>query len=607
MDVRNEIKSVVFKEGITHLGNNMLTRSYNMVSVDASECTTLKTVGTDLFKGTGWDQEPAGSSLESINFSGCNQLTTIGKQAFRATNLETVDFSGCSQLNSFGDNCFADCTQIKTLNISGTKLKPSHITTTGAGFGSSKSTLQILKANGCTTDFTSLNLGGWTILQTVELSDCTNLTSLTVPSGVTTLDISGCTGLDSLDLSAYTQLTTVKVGNRDDHTDLSWLTLPASVTTLDASGFTSLTSLDVPASVTSLNVSGCTGLNSLNIPSSVTTLNASGCTGLSVLDLSETSLTNIDVSNNASLTVLKLPASVSTLDVTGCTNLVLYFDGKKEDLPELPATVSVISWGDYTYTIAKNGTDATLDEIFAACNITAIDSADVQSISASDPNVLQVTGLTVKSLQSFTESQTLTVTLKNGMTGTITVVCEMLEESDNLNLFLDDKTVYSYEGEEETHAVSVPAIAKEGDGLNLTLSFSEIPEGEEGERQMKLLLPMKYTFPAELTVTAVTSPVTLNLQGSASTEVRFTVPVSVQVSTVPHDYVLGNGITLSAVKAHNVKVSSFKAGDYSVDSETGTITVTYTAEVEADNDLDYDGNNYPRGCRQLYLYAREQA
>ena len=259
----------------------------------------------------------------------------------------------------------------------------------------------------------------------------------------------------------------MKVGDRSDLTDLSWLTLPASVTTLDASGFTSLTSVDVPASVTSLNVSGCTGLTAL--------------------DLSETSLTNIDVSNNASLTVLKLPAVVTALNINNCPNLVIYFDGKAEDLPEIPDNVTLVSWGDYTYTIARNGT-ATLDEIFTALGITAIHSTDVQSISASDPSVLEVTDLTVKSLHAFTEPQTLTVTLKNGMSGNISVVCETLEEKDNLNLFLDSATVYSYEGETDTHPLSESAILKAGDvlNLNLTLSFSEIPEGQEGERQMKL-------------------------------------------------------------------------------------------------------------------------
>ena len=539
MDVRNEIKSVVFEEGITYLGNNMLTRSYNLVSVDASKCTTLKSVGTDLFKGTKWDPEPAGSSLVSINFSGCNLLTSIGKQAFRATKLETVDFSGCSQLNSLGENSFAECEQITTLDISGTKLKADYIATVGAGFGSAKNTLETLRANGCTTNFTSLNLGGWNSLQTVELS--------------------GCTGIDLLDLSTNTALTTVKVGSRDDHTDLSWLTLPASVTTLDASGFTSLTSLTVPASVTSLNVSGCTGLTTLDLSTN-------------------SSLTNINVSNNASLTALKLPASVTSLNISGCENLVIYFDGKAASLPEglIPDGAKLVSWGDYTYTIAKNDT-ATLDDIFTACGITTISSTDVQSI-ATDSSILEVTELTVKCLDASADTQTLTVTLTNGMTGKISVECQMVEEKDDLNLFLDSGTVYSYEGDSETHALSVPAILKEGDVLNLTLSFSEIPEGEEGERQMKLSEPMKYTFPAGLAVTGVSSPVTLNLQSGESV----TAAVTLETDTE----------TGAAILTVTADASGQEAAVSASDTVSFTIPVTYTAVVEAENDLDFDGNEY---------------
>ena len=81
------------------------------------------------------------------------------------------------------------------------------------------------------------------------------------------------------------------------------------------------------------------------------------------------------------------------------------------------------------------------------------------------------------------------------------------------------------------------------------------------------------------------------------------------MNTVPHDYELGNSLTLSAVKSHNVKVSSFTAGDYN--AETGT--VTYTAVVEAENDLDFDGQEYlvsiedsATGAVGSYIYAHKE-
>ena len=477
---------------------------------------------------------------------------------------------------------------------------------------------------------------------TLDVSGCTGLTSLTVPSNVTTLDVSGCTGLTSLTVPS--SVTTLDVSGC---TGLTSLTVPSNVTTLDVSGCTGLTSLTVPSSVTTLDVSGCTGLTSLTMPSSVTTLNASdtnitnldlsdctglttlnvsGCTGLTTLDLSEnTSLTVIDVSNNDLLTALKLPASVTSLNVAECSSLVIYFDGTSEHL-NIPETASVVCWGDYTYTIAKGGS-VTLGDIFSSCGITAIGENDVNAIVASDNELLQVNGLTVTNQRSFANPQTLTITLNNGMSGAITVLCATVKESDNLNEFLDANTVYSYEGEENTHPLTEPAILQQNDKLNLTLSFSEIPEGQEGERQMKLLAPMTYTFPAGLTVDKASLPETVNIsvksgedtysfdaavsfnsgthmltvtvdygnQGnvvSADANVSFAVPVTVQASN--GDYAFGNNLTLSVVSPHNVKVSSLTS---QYDATSGNIQ--YTVTVEAESDLDNNGKEYPVVIKDL--------
>ena len=96
---------------------------------------------------------------------------------------------------------------------------------------------------------------------------CSGLTSLTLPSGVTSIDYQTfycCSGLTSL-------------------------TIPSSVTSIDNSAFSGcsgLTSLTIPSSVTSIGESafeGCSGLTSLTIPSSVTSIGRAafaGCSGL---------------------------------------------------------------------------------------------------------------------------------------------------------------------------------------------------------------------------------------------------------------------------------------------------------------------------------------
>ena len=103
-------------------------------------------------------------------------------------------------------------------------------------------------------------------------SGCRSLTSLTLPSCITTIDdctFYGCSGLTSL-------------------------TLPSSVTSIGGSAFygcSGLTSLTLPSGVTSIGeyaFSGCSGLTSLTLPSGVTSIGDyafSGCRSLTSLTL----------------------------------------------------------------------------------------------------------------------------------------------------------------------------------------------------------------------------------------------------------------------------------------------------------------------------------
>ena len=112
---------------------------------------------------------------------------------------------------------------------------------------------------------------------------CSSLTSLTLPSSVTSIGssaFSGCSGLTSL-------------------------TLPSSVTSIEWSAFSGcsgLTSLTLPSSVTSIGgsaFSGCSGLTSLTLPSSVSSIGSfafSGCSGLTSIYVSWESPLSIDAS-----------------------------------------------------------------------------------------------------------------------------------------------------------------------------------------------------------------------------------------------------------------------------------------------------------------------
>ena len=119
---------------------------------------------------------------------------------------------------------------------------------------------------------------------------CSGLTSLTIPSSVTSIGegaFEGCSGLTSLTISS--SVTEIGSCAFKGCSGLTSLTIPSSVTSIKRYAFygcSGLTSLTIPSSVTSIGesaFSGCSGLTSLTIPSSVTSIGErafEGCSGL---------------------------------------------------------------------------------------------------------------------------------------------------------------------------------------------------------------------------------------------------------------------------------------------------------------------------------------
>ena len=143
---------------------------------------------------------------------------------------------------------------------------------------------------GCSS-LTSLTIpSSVTSIGAFAFKGCSGLTSLTIPSGVTSIGESAfwdCSGLTSLIiLSSVTRI------SREAFRYCSGLTsliIPSSVTSIDEQAFwgcSGLTSLTIPSSVTSIGYAAfydCSSLTSLTIPSSVTSIGRSafsGCSGL---------------------------------------------------------------------------------------------------------------------------------------------------------------------------------------------------------------------------------------------------------------------------------------------------------------------------------------
>ena len=180
-------------------------------------------------------------------------------------------------------------------------------------------------------------------------SDCEGLTSLIIPSGVTSIGqyaFSDCKGLTSLVIPSG--VTSIGQYAFSDCEGLTSLIIPSGVTWIGRSAFSGcrvLTSLVIPSGVTSIGqyaFSGCKGLTSLVIPSGVTSIDRyvfSDCSGLTnlVIPSGVTSIEEAAFSGCSGLTSLTIPSSVTSIgssafsSCSGLTSIYVY----PEKIPKL--------------------------------------------------------------------------------------------------------------------------------------------------------------------------------------------------------------------------------------------------------------------------------
>lgn len=179
-------------------------------------------------------------------------------------------------------------------------------------------------------------------------SNCTNLTSVSIPNSVTTIGSNAfykCTALTSItipnsviiiDYAAFQQCTglaTISIPNNvtsigtsafQNCTNLTSITIPNSVTKIGSSAFaycSSMTSITIPNSVTNIDYStfsGCSSLSSVSIPNSVTSIGREAfryCSNLTSLSIPNSVITIDDYafSECSSLNSLTIPNSVTTI------------------------------------------------------------------------------------------------------------------------------------------------------------------------------------------------------------------------------------------------------------------------------------------------------
>ena len=239
--------------------------------------TNLKIVGE--VNGTDWlfIREMAGSDLCGDKTDGKLSILDLSDAKIVGGGL-LYFLSEYTSNDKLGDYAFYGCSGLTSLTI------PSSVTSIGAS-----------AFEGC-NGLTSLVIpSGVTSIGDKAFHGCSGLISLTIPSSVTSIGwsaFSGCSGLTSLTIPSSVTMISGEVFS--GCSGLTSLVIPSSVTLISRSAFSgcsALTSLTIPSSVTSIGPSafeGCSGLTSLTIPSSVTSIGGSafaGCSGLTSLTI----------------------------------------------------------------------------------------------------------------------------------------------------------------------------------------------------------------------------------------------------------------------------------------------------------------------------------
>ena len=280
--------------------------------------TNLKIVGE--VNGTDWCliREMAGRNYNREETDGKLSILDLSDAKIVEGGSDYIWGSHTSN-DKLGNSAFEGCSSLTSLTI------PSSVTSIGA-----------FAFKGC-SGLTSLTIpSGVTSIGNSAFEGCSSLTSLTIPSSVTSIGafaFKGCSGLTSLTIPSG--VTSIGESAFWDCSGLTSLIILSSVTRISREAFrycSGLTSLIIPSSVTSIDEQafwGCSGLTSLTIPSSVTSIGYAAfydCSSLTSLTIpsSVTSIGRSAFSGCSGLTSLTIPSGVTSIGeaaFSGCSGL----------------------------------------------------------------------------------------------------------------------------------------------------------------------------------------------------------------------------------------------------------------------------------------------
>ena len=317
---------------------------------------TITSIGMAAFRScTGLTDITISNNVTSVGkeaFSGCTALTT----ALIGRNVEKLDdntFEGCTALASvalsnssvaFGNDVFKDCTGLTIYAISGSTTE-RYATANSINFVATNYLYEENAEGGITItryigDDTEVvipsMIDGKAVKKLADESfwDCSSMTSVTIPDGVTSIGMASfwnCKNLTSVNISD--SVTEIGLGAFYGCSGLKNITIPENVTKINALTFyqcKSLEKVNVLGRITEIGASAfnyCSMLKRFIIPGSVETIGASAFSGTPItsieIPLSVTSIGNNAFSECKYLNTITIPGS----QVKFGTNVFLHTTG----------------------------------------------------------------------------------------------------------------------------------------------------------------------------------------------------------------------------------------------------------------------------------------